>query len=147
KLTADCFQVTVARVALQVFFFQAEDGIRDRTVTGVQTCALPIFFVGTGLRSYWWLLLLFVTASIWLFRRRLRRPAVRFRWDQRLLRWPLIGDLVAKVEVARFARTLATLLANGVTLLSGLSIVKETMTNTVLATALDGVVTRLREGK
>jgi general secretion pathway protein F len=51
------------------------------------------------------------------------------------------------VEVARFARTLATLLANGVTLLSGLAIVRETMTNTVLARALDGVITRLREGK
>src|SRR5437867_727226 len=106
-----------------------------------------VIIVGTGLRHYWWLLLLFVVGSVWLFRRRLRRPAVRYRWDQRLLRWPLIGDLLAKVEVARFSRTLATLLANGVTLLSGLSIVKETMTNTVLATALDGVVTRLREGK
>jgi general secretion pathway protein F len=106
-----------------------------------------VIFVGTGLRKYWWLLLIFVVGVVWWFRRRLRRPAVRYRWDQRLLRWPLIGDLLAKVEVARFARTLATLLANGVTLLSGLSIVKETMTNTVLATALDGVVTRLREGK
>ena len=72
---------------------------------------------------------------------------MRFRWDGRLLRAPLLGDLLAKVEVARFARTLATLLANGVTLLAGLSIVKETMTNSVLANALDGVVTRLREGK
>ena len=106
-----------------------------------------VILVGTGLRHYWWLLLIIVVGGVWLFRRRLRRPAVRYRWDQRLLRWPLIGDLLAKVEVARFARTLATLLANGVTLLSGLSIVKETMTNTVLATALDGVVTRLREGK
>ncbi|HEX8009600.1 MAG TPA: type II secretion system inner membrane protein GspF [Casimicrobiaceae bacterium] len=106
-----------------------------------------VIIVGTGLRRYWWLLLLGIAACVWLFKRRLRRPAVRFRWDQRLLRWPLIGDLVAKVEVARFARTLATLLANGVTLLSGLSIVKETMTNSVLAHALDGVVTRLREGK
>ena len=50
-----------------------------------------------------------------------------------MLRAPLLGDLIAKVEVARFARTLATLLANGVTLLGGLSIVKETMTNVVLA--------------
>ena len=50
-------------------------------------------------------------------------------------------------QVARFSRTLATLLANGVTLLSGLAIVRETMTNTVLARALDGVITRLREGK
>jgi general secretion pathway protein F len=106
-----------------------------------------VIFVGTGLRRYWWLLLLVVVSGVWLFRRRLQRPAVRFRWDQRLLRWPLIGDLVAKVEVARFARTLATLLGNGVTLLSGLSIVKDTMTNSVLANALDGVVTRLREGK
>jgi general secretion pathway protein F len=39
------------------------------------------------------------------------------------------------------------LLANGVTLLAGLAIVRETMTNTVLARALDGVITRLREGK
>ncbi|HZI83332.1 MAG TPA: type II secretion system F family protein, partial [Casimicrobiaceae bacterium] len=106
-----------------------------------------VILVGTGLRKYWWAILLGVVASIWLFRRRLRRPEVRYRWDRRLLRAPLLGDLLAKVEVARFARTLATLLGNGVTLLSGLSIVKETMTNSVLANALDGVVTRLREGK
>ena len=60
---------------------------------------------------------------------------------------PLLGDLIAKVEVARFARTLATLLGNGVTLLGGLSIVKETMTNAVLAGALEGVIAKLREGK
>jgi general secretion pathway protein F len=106
-----------------------------------------VIFVGTGLRKYWWALLAFVVAAVWLLKRRLRRPDVRLRWDRRLLRLPLLGDLLAKVEVARFARTLATLLANGVTLLAGLSIVKETMTNTVLASALDGVVTRLREGK
>jgi general secretion pathway protein F len=106
-----------------------------------------VIFVGTGLRKYWWLLIGIAVAGVWLFRRWLRRPEVRFRWDQRLLRWPLIGDLTAKVEVARFARTLATLLGNGVTLLAGLSIVKETMTNTVLAQGIDGVTTRLREGK
>jgi len=106
-----------------------------------------VIVVGTGLRRYWWLLVLGVAAVVWLFRRRLARPEVRLRWDGRLLRAPLLGDLLAKVEVARLARTLATLLANGVTLLAGLSIVKETMTNSVLANALDGVVTRLREGK
>ena len=106
-----------------------------------------VIFLGTGLRKYWWLLLIIIFATVWIARRRLRSPEVRFRWDGRLLRVPLLGDLLAKVEVARFARTLATLLGNGVTLLSGLSIIKETMTNSVLAQALDGVVTRLREGK
>jgi general secretion pathway protein F len=59
----------------------------------------------------------------------------------------LVGDLITKVEVARFARTLSTLLGNGVTLLAGLAIVKETLGNSVLANALDGVIARLREGK
>ncbi|MGH8712712.1 MAG: type II secretion system F family protein [Casimicrobiaceae bacterium] len=106
-----------------------------------------VILFGTALRKYWWLAILIISALIWLTRRRLRNPEVRFRWDSRLLRMPLLGDLLAKVEVARFSRTLATLLTNGVTLLSGLTIVRETMTNSVLARALDGVITRLREGK
>jgi general secretion pathway protein F len=81
------------------------------------------------------------------FRRRGRDPAIRLERDRRLLAVPLLGDLIAKVETARFGRTLATLLANGVTLLAGMAIVKETMTNTVLAGALDGVIAKLREGK
>ncbi len=88
-----------------------------------------------------------IVALAWWLPRRLARPAVRRRVDARLLRLPIVGDLVTKIEVARFARTLSTLLANGVTLLSGLAIVKETMGNGVLAGALDGVIARLREGK
>ena len=106
-----------------------------------------VIIFGTALRKYWWLMILIVAAGVWLGRRRMRDAAVRFRWDARLLRMPLLGDLVAKVEVARFARTLSTLLANGVTLLAGLAIVKDTMGNSVLAQALDGVITMLREGK
>ena len=106
-----------------------------------------VILFGTALRKYWWLAILIVVGLVWLVRRRLKKPEVRFRWDGRLLRLPLLGDLLAKVEVARFSRTLATLLANGVTLLSGLAIVRETMTTSVLARALDGVITRLREGK
>src|SRR5438128_8772545 len=106
-----------------------------------------VIILGTGLRKYWWLLLLSVFALTWLVRRRLKRPEVRFRHDARMLRAPLLGDLLGKVGVACFARTLATLLSNGVTLLSGLAIVKDTMTNSVLSAALDGVITRLREGK
>ena len=106
-----------------------------------------VIALGTALRDYWWALIAGVVALVAFVRLRWRSPRVRFKWDGRMLRAPLLGDLLAKVEVARFARTLATLLANGVTLLAGLSIVKETMTNTVLAAALDGVITQLREGK
>ena len=114
--------------------------------------ALPIptqvvIVVGTFLRNWWWALIPGAVLAIAWFRRRGRVPAVRRARDTRLLRMPLLGDLIGKIEIARFARTLSTLLANGVTLLSGLAIVKETMGNVVLAHGLDGVIAKLREGR
>jgi len=106
-----------------------------------------VILLGTGLRNWWWAVIAAVVACVWLIRSRLANPAVRLSFDARLLRLPLLGDLLTKVDVARFARTLSTLLGNGVTLLSGLSIVRETVGNGVLANALDGVIVRLREGK
>ena len=114
--------------------------------------ALPIptqvvITIGTFLRNWWWAVIPGVALAIAWFRRRGQIPSVRRARDTRLLRLPLVGDLIAKVEIARFARTLSTLLANGVTLLTGLGIVKETMSNVVLATGFDGVIVKLREGK
>ncbi|MEP7206401.1 MAG: type II secretion system F family protein [Casimicrobiaceae bacterium] len=106
-----------------------------------------VVVVGRFLRDWWWAVLAGVVLFAAYWRSHIRRPAVRRRWDGRILRMPLVGDLAVKVEMARFSRTLATLLANGVTLLTGLGIVKETLGNTVLAGALDGVIARLREGK
>jgi general secretion pathway protein F len=106
-----------------------------------------VIFVGTFLRRWWWAMLIALALGVTWFRRRGNDPVIRFARDTRLLQAPLLGDLIAKIEVARFARTLATLLGNGVTLLAGLSIVKETMTNSVLSGALEGVTAKLREGK
>ncbi|HEY7788371.1 MAG TPA: type II secretion system F family protein [Casimicrobiaceae bacterium] len=114
--------------------------------------ALPIptqvvIVAGTFLRNWWWAAIPTVLIAIAWFRRRGQVPAIRRIRDARLLRVPLLGDLIAKIEIARFARTLSTLLANGVTLLTGIAIVKETMGNVVLARGLDGVIAKLREGK
>jgi len=103
--------------------------------------------MGTFFRDWWWAVALAIVVLVLGWRRRSRLPEVRRRRDERLLAMPLVGDLVRKIEVARFARTLSTLLANGVTLLAGLAIVKETLGNSVLAEALDGVIVRLREGR
>ena len=106
-----------------------------------------VVFLGTFMRRWWWAAIAVVVLFILWFTRRGRNPSVRRARDARLLRAPLLGDVLAKLEAARFARTLATLIGNGVTLLAALSIVKETMGNVVLANALDGVIVKLREGK
>ena len=106
-----------------------------------------VIFAGTFIKKWWWALIAGVALAVYAFRRKLGQPKFRTRFDARMLKLPLVGDLVAKVEVARFSRTLATMLGNGVTLLSALSIVKDTMGNAVLGGSLDGVTARLREGK
>jgi general secretion pathway protein F len=106
-----------------------------------------VIAAGEFFKAWWWALLGGGLALFVLFRRQMADPDSRYRWDERFLALPLVGDLLAKIEMTRFARTLGTLLDNGVSLLSALSIVKETMSNSVMAERLDEVATKLREGK
>ncbi|MEE9139279.1 MAG: type II secretion system F family protein [Alphaproteobacteria bacterium] len=106
-----------------------------------------IIVVGEVLGRYGWLIALGVIGLVWALRRQLADPAFRFRWDGLMLGLPLFGDLVRKIQVARFSRTLGTLLENGVTLLSALAIVKETLGNAVMARAVEGLAAGLKEGQ
>ena len=114
--------------------------------------ALPVptqvvIALGDGVRDYWWVMALVVFGTYTWFSKQMRVPASRYQWDKRLLNLPLVGDLIGKLEVARFSRTLGTLLGNGVTLLAALSIVKETLSNTVMSQGLGDVAAQLKEGK
>jgi general secretion pathway protein F len=106
-----------------------------------------VITLGDFLRSYGWLLFLLLMALGWYFKKQLADPATRYRWDLLSLKTPLWGELVTKLEVARFSRTLSTLLTNGVPLLTALSIVKETLTNQVLAEAMGTVAENLKQGQ
>lgn len=102
--------------------------------------------------SHWfredgWMLLIGAAALFILIRGRLRTPVGRLNWDRRKLTLPILGDLFAKIEVARLARTLGTLLGNGVSLLPALTIVKDTVDNRALANSLEGVLVRLKAGQ
>jgi type IV pilus assembly protein PilC len=67
--------------------------------------------------------------------------------DRIVLKLPLIGSLTRKIGVARFARTLGTLITSGVPILQSLSIVKETIANRVIANAVGEVHDSIREGE
>ena len=81
----------------------------------------------------WWIVLLAVPAlAAWWFDRKRRDPAFRARFDEWLLRQKFVGPLVAKLETARLARTLGTLLKNGVPLLTALGIGRNVLGNRAL---------------
>jgi general secretion pathway protein F len=106
-----------------------------------------VIAAGDFVAHAWWALILGGAGLWWWFSRQMQQPDSRLVWDRRFLRLPLLGDLIAKVEVARMSRTLGTLLGNGVSLLTALSIVRETLGNRVLSESLGAVAAQLKEGK
>jgi general secretion pathway protein F len=100
-----------------------------------------------ALRSFWWTLPLIAVLCFYAGRRALEEPALRRSWDRGVLHLPLLGELLVKFEMARFSRTLGTLLANGVPVLTGLGIVKQTVQNMLLRDATEAVANSLEQGK
>jgi general secretion pathway protein F len=113
----------------------------------VPTMTQLVLWMGDAMRNYWWAMIMAAAAVVWLFARRLRDPEFRYRVDRFLVTGPLVGPLFARVEMARFSRTLGVLLTNGVTLVAALNIVRETMGNAWLAEAVAGVARELKEGR
>lgn len=103
--------------------------------------------VGEALQSYGWLLFALVAMTVLSIRRQLQNDNGAYKWHKRMLHLPIAGPIIVKMEVARFARTLSILLHNGVPLLKALSIVKETMSNRVLAAGIERVASSLRDGQ
>src|SRR3954451_20474824 len=98
------------------------------------------------LRSHPYIVLL-IPGGIWAFKRWKRTETGRQMWDRFKLRVPMkIGDVVLKVTMARFSRTLSTLVAAGVDIIKALEITAQTSGNWVVETALDNVRARVHEG-
>ncbi len=113
--------------------------------------ALPFstrFLLGLsdGMRSYWWAVILLGVAAAFGVTHWVRTPAGRLQWDGVKLRLPLLGELMRKLSVARFARTAGTLLRSGVPMLQALDIVKDVTGNVVIAQAIDEVKVGVRGG-
>lgn len=109
--------------------------------------AEAVLAVSDGLQTYGWLVLVAVPAVVGAVIMEMRNSTRRRWWDRRMLGLPMLGDLVTKVEIARIARTLGTLLKNGVTPLTALGITRETTGNSVMADALAATGERVKEGK
>lgn len=107
------------------------------------------FLIGLSnlMLGYWWLLLILVGAGVFWFMRWRKSPQGRPKWDRTLLRLPVVGPLILMVAIARFSRTLSTLLGAGVPLLTSLQIVRNVVSNHALETAIEEIREAVREGE
>jgi general secretion pathway protein F len=106
-----------------------------------------LIFVSDTLAGYWWLILGTIGTVAYTFRRWRATPKGRLAWDRFVLRVPLFGRLNLLVAVARFSRTLSTLLSSGVPLLQAMDIVKAVLGNTQLELVIKNAIGSIREGE
>ena len=99
------------------------------------------------LRTQWWLLVGGIIGTVIMFKRYVATEAGRLKVDGILLNFPAIGDILRKAAVARFTRTLGTLISSGVPILEGLNITAKTAGNMVVHNAVLATRASISEGE
>lgn len=115
-----------------------------------QTLPLPtlmLLSISDFLTGYWWLILLFIAAAFVFGKRYLKSEHGMRTWDMLKFRIPVFGKLYKETAVARFARTLGTLLGSGVPILNALQIVKGTLESENISEIISSVRESVRRGK
>ncbi len=106
-----------------------------------------LIFTSNTLATWWWILFPLLGLAIFGFIRWKSSPKGRPVWDRFVLRAPVFGSLVRMLSIARFSRTLATLLRSGVPLLTAMDITKNVITNGVLSSVVENARDAIREGE
>jgi general secretion pathway protein F len=119
-------------------------------ITMEKTLPAPTrFLIATSdlFKTYWWLILLILIAALYTIQRINRTAKGRHFFDRLKLSIPLFGPLSQKLTVARFSRTMASLLENGVTMLTALDIVKNIVSNVIAAKAIENTAGEVGKGQ
>ena len=104
--------------------------------------------VSNFLKSFWWLILIILAASVAALKYMTAgTEAGRRLWDGARLKMPVFGQINRKIAIARFCRTLATLLQSGVPLLAAMEIVRNIVNNVIIGDAIHQAAKDLEEGK
>jgi general secretion pathway protein F len=104
--------------------------------------------ISNFLKSFWWLILIFLAAGVAAFKyMTTSTEGGKRQWDNAKLKIPVWGQVNHKIAIARFSRTLATLLQSGVPLLAAMEIVRNVVNNIIIGEAISKASKDLEEGK
>jgi len=140
--------VGISSVSILVYFVIPKFAVIFKDIgAAIPPETLALLWIADVTRRYWWvfagLLALFIVG----FRSWRKSPAGSRSWDAAKLRMPLLGTTILKIEVARFARTLGTLLGGAVPLISAVRIVRNIARNQLLAEGIAGIAEGAKRGE
>jgi len=115
-----------------------------------QTLPLPtvvLIEVSNFMLSFWWVILIAFLIGIVILKQSKKRPGVHYIWDKLKLRIPVFGPINQKIALARFGRTLGSLLQSGVPLITALQIVGKIVDNSLIARVIDNAIDEIQAGR
>ncbi len=134
-------------IAMFVFVLPTFKGIFADSGTELPLITKMMFFISDMVRAYWFLIPLTPVSVVVGLKYYYRTETGRWNIDKLKLRIPVVGELVQKMAISRFSRTLGTLINSGVPVLRALEIVAETAGNVVISHAVDEARASVREGQ
>lgn len=137
----------IAIVILLTFVIPRFSTMFEEVGKGIPASAQFLLGLSAFIKGYWWVILGVVAGIVVSVKKYLATEQGRLKWDGLKLKLIVVKALVQKIEVARFARTLGTLIKSGVPILSALNIVKETIGNVIIAGSLVGIHEGVKEGE
>lgn len=142
--------VTVAVIAIAVLLIKVIPTFQ----TMFESAGIPlpaptrlVIFLSEMLQNYWWAAIIGTIATVFIFRQYYKTSGGQLTIDRVMLRLPIFGDLLRKTAVARFTRTLGTLVSSGVSILDGLEITARTAGNRVIHDAVMKARTSIAGGE
>ena len=114
---------------------------------GIPASAQFLLGMSEVVKGYWWAMAGVIGGTYFGIKKYLATEKGSLKWDELKLKLFMVKTLVQKIEVARFSRTLGTLIKSGVPILQSLNIVKETIGNLVIASSLTGIHEGIKEGE
>lgn len=108
---------------------------------------LILISISDFFRFYWWTVIGAIFVVFFAVTKYIKTPQGKVTYDRVVLRVPMFGKIIKLIAISRFTRTLSTLLASGVPLITSMDIVKAVVNNSVISKALEDAKERVREGE
>lgn len=122
-------------------------GIFDNFGRQLPWYTLALINVSNFTRDFWWLIIIFVVGAVVGFRKWKHSEKGIVKWHSFVLSAPIFGSLAMMIAVSRFSKTLSTLLASGVPVLTAMDITKGVLGNVVLEKVIIEASSSIREGE
>lgn len=141
------FAITIAFIVLTTFVIPRFAAIYAASKTQLPLPTRMLLFINKAITQYWPFMIAGIAAIIFAFKSYIKTTSGRWNWDNFKLKVPIIGPVIEKTVMSRFARLFSTLYRSGIPLMHTLEIVSGTLGNVIIERAVGTIKESVREGK